>query len=195
MLINLMHGDCLERMKEIPDGSVEMILTDPPYGTTACKWDSIIPLEPMWEQLKRIIKPNGAIVLFSDEPFTSILRVSNIKSFKQPLVWLKPNATNPMQAKKRHLKKIEDISIFYSKQCTYNPQGLIRCNKTTKQGVTGLISDSRKSREKEYHQEFTGYPDTILKFNIAKGLHPTQKPRRRDCAGFYYGIRHNRRSS
>ena len=77
-MINLMLGDCLERMKEIPDGSVDLILTDPPYGTTACKWDSVIPLEPMWEQLKRIIKPNGAVVLFGQEPFSSFLRMSNI---------------------------------------------------------------------------------------------------------------------
>ena len=172
----LLMGDCLEKMKQIPSGSIDMILTDPPYGTTSCKWDSIIPLEPMWEQLKRIIKPNGAIVLFSDEPFTCMLRVSNIKDFKQSLIWLKPNATNPMQAKKRHLKKTEDISIFYGKQCTYKPQGLIKCSKVTKQGGVGVLSDSRKDRPKEYLQEFTGYPDTILKFNIAKGLHPTQKP-------------------
>ena len=82
MMINLMLGDYLERMKEIESGSVDMILTDPPYGTTACKWDSIIPLEPMWEQLKRIIKPNGAIVMFGAEPFSSALRMSNIKNFK-----------------------------------------------------------------------------------------------------------------
>ena len=81
-MINLMLGDCLERMKEIPDGSVDLILTDPPYGTTDCKWDSVIPLEPMWEQLKRIIKPNGAIVLFGSEPFSSFLRMSNIKNYK-----------------------------------------------------------------------------------------------------------------
>ncbi len=93
-MINLMQGDCLERMKEIPDGSVDMILTDPPYGTTACKWDSIIPLDPMWEQLKRIIKHNGAIVLFGAEPFSSLMRCSNLKQFKYDWVWQKDKATN-----------------------------------------------------------------------------------------------------
>lgn len=93
-MINLMLGDCLERMREIPAGSVDMVLTDPPYGTTACKWDSIIPLEPMWEQLKRIIKPNGAIVLFASQPFTSLLVASNIKDFKYCWVWDKVRASN-----------------------------------------------------------------------------------------------------
>ena len=85
--LNLWFGDCLERMKEIPDGSVDLILTDPPYGTTACKWDSVIPFEPMWAELKRIIKPNGAIVLFGSEPFSSALRMSNIKQYKYDWVW------------------------------------------------------------------------------------------------------------
>ena len=86
-MINLMLGDCLERMKEIPDGRIDLILTDPPYGTTACKWDSVIPLEPMWNELKRIIKPNGAIVLFGSQPFTSVLVASNLKMFKHCWVW------------------------------------------------------------------------------------------------------------
>ena len=96
-----MLGDCLERMKEIPDGSVDLILTDPPYGTTACKWDSVIPLEPMWEQLKRIIKPNGAIVLFGSEPFSSALRMSNIKQYKYDWVWEKERGTGFGNAKKQ----------------------------------------------------------------------------------------------
>ena len=86
---SLLFGDCLERMKEIPDGGVDLILTDPPYGTTACKWDSVIPFEPMWQELKRIIKPNGAIVLFGSEPFSSALRMSNIKQYKYDWVWMK----------------------------------------------------------------------------------------------------------
>jgi predicted methyltransferase len=95
-----MKGDCLERMKEIPDGSVDMVLTDPPYGTTACKWDSIIQLEPMWEQLKRIIKPNGAIVLFGSEPFSSALRMSNIRNYRYDWVWNKITARGHLVAKK-----------------------------------------------------------------------------------------------
>ncbi len=98
-MINLMQGDCLELMKTIPDGSVDLILTDPPYGTTACKWDSVIPFEPMWEQLKRVIKPNGAVVLFGAEPFSSLLRCSNIKDFKYDWVWEKSHATGHLNAK------------------------------------------------------------------------------------------------
>lgn len=111
----LMNGDCLERMREIPDGSVDMVLTDPPYGTTACKWDSIIPFEPMWVGLKRIIKPNGAIVLFGSEPFSSMLRVSNLKMFKYDWVWEKEQGVNPLLAKKQPLNNIEYIHVFYSK--------------------------------------------------------------------------------
>ena len=114
----LLQGDCLERMKEIESGSVDMILTDPPYGTTACKWDSIIPLEPMWEQLKRIIKPNGAIVMTAANPFTSVLICSNLKMFRQSLVWEKTLFTNFAMVKKQHAKKHEDVVVFYSKQPT-----------------------------------------------------------------------------
>jgi len=120
----LMKGDCLERMKEIPDGSVDMILTDPPYGTTACKWDSIIPLEPMWEQLKRIIKPNGAIVMTASQPFTTTLIASNMKMFKYCWVWKKSKPTGHLNAKKQPLKIYEDVVVFYLKQCAYNPQGV-----------------------------------------------------------------------
>ena len=97
--VNLMKGDCLEMMKSIPDGSVDLILTDPPFGTTKCKWDSVIPFEPMWEQLKRIIKPNGAIVLFGSEPFSSALRMSNIKMYKYDWIWEKSKATGYLNSK------------------------------------------------------------------------------------------------
>lgn len=110
----LMQGDCLERMKEIPDGSVDMVLADPPYGTTACKWDSIIPLDPMWEHLKRITKLNGAIVMTAAQPFTSVLITSNINMFKDCLVWKKNVASNFLNANRMHLKRHEDICIFLS---------------------------------------------------------------------------------
>ena len=100
-MIQLYNGDCLELMKNIPDGSVDLVLTDPPYGTTACKWDSVIPFEPMWEQLNRIIKPNGAICLFGSEPFSSALRMSNIKNFKYDWIWNKKLAGNGILAKKQ----------------------------------------------------------------------------------------------
>ena len=108
--MNLMLGDCLERMKEIPDGSVDLILADPPYGTTACKWDTIIPFEPMWEQLKRVTKKNGAIVLFGSQPFTSALVMSNVKMFKYEWVWDKVTARGHLVAKKRPMAQHEIYS-------------------------------------------------------------------------------------
>jgi site-specific DNA-methyltransferase (adenine-specific) len=112
--IQLIHGDCLEEMdKLIKQGvKIDAVITDPPYGTTACKWDSIIPLDPMWEQLKRVIKPNGAIVLFGSEPFSSALRMSNIKSYKYDLYWKKEKPTNFFQLKRRFGKVTENIIVF-----------------------------------------------------------------------------------
>ena len=112
-MIDLHNGACLEVMKAIPDGSVDMVLTDPPYGTTACKWDSVIPFGPMWDELKRIIKPNGAIVFFGSEPFSSLLRCSNLKMFRYDWVWEKEQGVNFLLAKKQPLKKHELISVFY----------------------------------------------------------------------------------
>lgn len=175
----LMKGDCLERMKEIPSGSVDVVLTDPPYGTTACKWDSIIPLEPMWEQLKRIIKPNGAIVMTASQPFTTSLIHSNLKDFKYCWYWEKEKAGNFQLAKKRAMKRIEDVCVFYSKQPNYNPQGLVKVdrvikNNTSKGGSMGHMSSVDK--RKEYRQEFTNYPNDRINFSNEKGLHESQKP-------------------
>lgn len=170
----LMQGDCLERMKEIPDGSVDMILTDPPYGTTACKWDSIIPLEPMWEQLKRVIKPNGAIVLTASQPFTSILGASNIKQLKYAWVWEKTAATGHLNAKRMPMKNAEDVLVFYAKQPTYNPQGLKDFNKIVRRGNNGGCYGQSG---KENLQKKTNYPRTIQKFKSeGKIVHSTQKP-------------------
>jgi len=173
-MINLMQGDCLERMKEIPDGSVDMILADPPYGTTACKWDSIIPLEPMWEQLKRIIKPNGAIVMTASQPFTSILGASNVKQLRYSWVWRKSAATGHLNAKRMPMKNHEDVLVFYSKQPTYNPQGLVDFGKTVRRGNNGgCYGDSGA----ENFQEKTGYPRTVRDFRSeGRTIHPTQKP-------------------
>ena len=110
--IELWHGDCLELMKNIPDGSVDLVLTDPPYGTTACKWDSVIPFEPMWEQLNRIIKTNGIIALFSNQPFTSTLISSNIANYKYNWVWLKNRGTGFQYAKSQPMRQTEDVCIF-----------------------------------------------------------------------------------
>lgn len=190
-MINLMQGDCLELMKTIPDGSVDLILTDPPYGTTACKWDSVIPFEPMWEQLKRIIKANGAIVLFGSEPFSSALRMSNIKQYKYDWVWEKNNPVGFVNAKLKPMNKHELIHIFSigktsngnKNNMPYNPQGLIPFNKEVKSGnkkgkENTYWRPSLKSSNNGGHiQEWTNYPTTILKFSKDKDrLHPTQKP-------------------
>lgn len=179
----LMKGDCLERMKEIPSGSVDSIICDPPYGSTSCKWDSVIPLDLMWEQLKRIIKPNGAIVLFGQEPFSSFLRCSNIDMFKYDWYWEKERLTNIHQVKKRAGKTVETISVFYEKQCIYNPQmqiydGVVRSNKV-KNGKIGGLADNKPKAVKEYKDNGTRYPTQVLKFKrdiLTSNLHPTQKP-------------------
>ena len=120
--IQLIHGDCLEKMNDIADGSVDMILCDLPYGTTNCKWDNVIPFEPLWEQYHRIIKDNGAIVLFGSEPFSSELRLSNIKLYKYDLIFHKSHPTGFASCRKRFMKYHENISVFYKKQPCFNPQ-------------------------------------------------------------------------
>lgn len=179
----LMKGDCLERMKEIESGSVDLILTDPPYNTTSCSWDLQIPFEAMWFELKRIIKPKGAIVLFGIEPFSSFLRCSNIKMFKYDWYWQKERPTNVMQVKRRAGKVVETISVFYSSQCLYNPQktvhtGELRTNKI-KNGTLGVLIDSKSNVPTSYQDDGTRYPIQVLKFNrdcLKSNLHPTQKP-------------------
>ena len=180
-MINLMLGDCLERMKEIPDGSVDLILTDPPYGTTACKWDSVIDLPLMWEQLKRIIKPAGAIVLFGQEPFSSFLRVSNIKGYKYDWIWDKVKQGAFATAKFAPLKQHELISVFSKDggKCNYFPQ-MVKMEKSR----TGKIYSSSDSASVKYNDGVERlytekYPKTIITESNAnnKGkMHPTQKP-------------------
>lgn len=178
----LWNGDCLKLMKDIPDKSMDAIICDLPYGTTACKWDSVIPFESIWEQYKRIIKDNGAIVLFGSEPFSSALRMSNIDNYKYDWYWNKSKPVGFANAKKMPLKDIETISVFYKKPPIYNPQGLIKCDreisnstKTKKQNnITAINGGAFKT--KSYKQEFTNYPRQVLKYGIEQGLHPTQKP-------------------
>ena len=172
-----MLGDCLERMKEIPDGSVDLILTDPPYGTTACKWDSVIPLEPMWEQLKRIIKPNGAIVMTASQPFTSVLVCSNLSMFAYEWVWVKSKITGVLNAKKMPVRKHESVLVFCDRKCTgtYNAQGLVRKGTVTKQGGNSDNYGNRSSDD--YVQEFTNWPRDVLEIKSeGNTVHPTQKP-------------------
>ena len=181
--VELKQGDCLELMKDIPDGSVDLVLTDPPYGTTACKWDSVIPFEPMWEQLNRIIKPNGAICLFGSEPFSSALRMSNIKNFKYDWIWNKKLAGNGILAKKQPLKIHEIVSVFHSG--IYIPQmakGRYRKKMGLKESeITGGNSYAKQTEtlgkyEPINKSEYKNYPRTILQFKSERGCHPTQKP-------------------
>jgi len=175
----LMQGDCLERMKEIPDGSVDMVLTDPPYGTTACKWDSVIDFDLMWEQLNRVIKPNGAICLFGSEPFSSALRMSNIKMFKYDWVWDKKFSGSIGIAKYQPMRTTERISVFY-KKVKYYPQ-MIKRDKPITNGSNKCKSDSGqiKSPKDGYKKIYTEkYPIDILTYSVRseRGYHPTQKP-------------------
>lgn len=168
------HGDCLELMQDINDKSIDMILCDLPYGTTACKWDSVIPFEPLWNHYKRIIKDNGAIVLTASQPFTSALVMSNIKMFKYCWVWEKSSVTGHLNARRMPMRKHEDIVIFCNGNCAYYPQGLKPFNKIKKRGHNGSNYGVSGS---ENFQEFTNYPRTIIKMdNDPKPIHSTQKP-------------------
>ena len=174
--INLINGDCLQEMKLIKDKSIDMILCDLPYGTTACKWDSVIPFGPMWEQINRVIKNNGAIVLFGSEPFSSYLRMSNIKNYKYDWVWNKALAGNGILAKRQPLKIHENIMVFHSK--IYHPQ-MTKGKFRKKMGLKESEITGGESFSEEYSNDLY-YPKSILDFSVGglrRGrLHPTQKP-------------------
>ena len=167
-----MKGDCLERMKEIKSGSVDAVICDPPYQITACKWDSIIPLEPMWEQLKRIIKPNGAIVMTASQPFTSALITSNLKDYKYNWVWHKKTAGNGVVAKYQPLKTHEDIVVFNGK---YSPQ-MTTGKMRMKGGKSKSSGESSAGLPPKYHASDKYYPKSVIDIKTERGLHPTQKP-------------------
>lgn len=185
--VQLWHGDCIELMKNIPSKSIDAIICDLPYQVTACKWDIMIPFKDLWDEYERIIKDNGAIVLFGREPFTSLLIVSNIKLYRQKLTWLKTRPTNVMNAKKQFMNWTEDIVIFYKKLPTFNPQmrtdgqftgrKIQRLNTDRSKGVFGKTGE-----KKDYIHEGNGglfYPKTVLEYsnvNNHKNIHPTQKP-------------------
>lgn len=181
-MITLIHGDCLEEMKNIPDGSIDMVLTDPPYGTTACKWDEIIPFEPMWEQLKRIIKQNGAIIMTASQPFTSKLVMSNLKMFKYEWVWEKERPTNPLLCKKQPPKYHENIIVFYEKQPTFNPTKVKRKEENKRNNKVRNYKDDTKTDTGKYGEMVLSgsddyiYQSNILRIPMQRGLHPTQKP-------------------
>ena len=187
--IQLYKGDCLEEMDELIERNikVDMVLTDPPYGTTACKWDCVIPFDAMWNRLNKLIKDNGAIVLFGSQPFTSSLISTNFEMFKYEWIWEKSRTVGFLNAKNAPLKKHENICVFSkgkTANCNknnmiYNPQGLIEINKIKKSvnQTNETVVGNRPSRNKEYVAKYTGYPSSIIRFNNEKKqVHPTQKP-------------------
>lgn len=178
--IELIRGDCLEEMKNIPDKSIGAVICDPPYGTTNCKWDTIIPFEPMWKELKRVIRPRGAIVLFASQPFTSALIMSNPKMFKYEWIWDKVTARGHLVAKKRPMAQHENICVFGDGAVTYNPQMTLKNRPERGSSVetsrTSLIGGTT-TKKKEFVIRTHSYPKTIQTFGMDKRVgHPTQKP-------------------
>lgn len=175
----LMLGDCLEQLKTIPDHSVDLILTDPPYGTTKCKWDVVIDFALLWPELKRVIKPNGAILLFGSEPFSSLLRTSNLAMFRYDWIWEKTNATGFLNAKNQPLRAHEVISVFYSRKPTYNPQKT-QGHKRKQFARADINSECYgKAIKRQAYDSDERFPRSIQCFNSDKqkeSLHPTQKP-------------------
>ena len=184
--MKLYNGDCLEVMKLILDKSIDVIITDPPYGTTACKWDSVIDFDLMWTQLNRIIKPNGAIVLFGNEPFSSALRMSNIKNYKYDWIWEKDKGSNIGISRKQPLRKTENISVFYKKQPFYNYKSdlldkpITRVLPNKKSETASLSSKNIGLKDRRYttytHKTKTNIIYAKRDNQFAKSLHPTQKP-------------------
>lgn len=166
-------------MKDIPDGSVDLILCDPPYGTTDCTWDSVLPFDRLWAEYNRLLKPDGAAVLFAAQPFTTQLIASNPKAFRYCWYWVKNQATGFTYARYQPMRKVEDVCVFYRKHGTYNPQGL---------QVVEKPKTRRRKKEKadhiykmgslmnDYTPRFKNYPKNVLAYDCERGYHPTQKP-------------------
>ena len=175
--MELLNGDCLELMKNIPDKSIDMILCDLPYGTTHNKWDTIIPFDKLWAQYKRIIKDNGAILLFSQMPFGASLIMSNPKMFRYEWIWEKNQAVGFLNAKKMPLRKHENILVFYKHLPTYNPQGLIKLDEPIQEeGSANRNGKNYGVADKSFIRTHTNYPTDIITFSKDSGYHPTQKP-------------------
>lgn len=176
--MTLLLGDCLDILPTLEDNSVDMVLVDLPYGTTACKWDSIIPLDKLWEQYNRICKEDAAMVFTAAQPFTTILAASNLENFRYEWIWEKPQGTNPMNAKVMPLKSHENILVFYRKKPIYNPQMWYSTPYTgfsSEESKIGEVYGSAKSKHRD-NPEGSRYPKTVLRFKQQKGFHPTQKP-------------------
>lgn len=185
----LIQGDCLELMRTIPDHSVDMVLADPPYGTTGCKWDKVIPINPLWDQIERVIKANGVICLFASEPFASKIRLSNIAHYKYDWIWIKSKGANFVHAKNQPLKRHEEVLVFSyapmghasvlgDRRMRYYPQGL-KEKTTTRRNASkkfGGCFGSRPSQLDVVTSRYTGYPGSLLEFRNETGYHQTQKP-------------------
>ena len=182
----LYNGDCLDVMATLPSASVDLILCDLPYGTTACSWDAVIPFEPLWAQYRRIATPNAAIVLTASQPFTTALIGSNVKQYRYNWYWKKPVGSGFQNAKKQPLRMLEDVCVFYASPPIYNPQGLTRINVTKVNKINAAKSvvggtegaGGLRTAGNTWVQEFTNYPKNILEFPVptAGKVHPTQKP-------------------
>ena len=174
-MIELFQGDCLELMKQIPDQSVDMILCDLPYGTTACKWDTVIPFEPLWAHYRRVAKRNATIVLTANHPFTATLVASNLRDFRYAWVWEKSKPVGHLRAKLQPMRAHEDILVFGVGSPRYYPQGLVKIEpRTVTRTNTGGVYGKQAGMPSV--QSFTNYPRTVLRFGVEEGLHPTQKP-------------------
>ena len=200
MVDTMIQGDCLEEMWDVPHKSIDMILCDLPYGTTACKWDTIIPFEPLWAHYKRIIKPNGAIVLTASQPFTSALVMSNVEWFKYCWYWRKSKPNGWQHAKNKPMTAIEECCVFSKapmghlsllgdKRMSYHPQGIISDGMKKVTSVAhGRMMGGRPNQVGKEYESFTGFPHNVLEFPNVTGtsaIHPTQKP----VALFEYLIR------
>lgn len=177
--MQLLNGDCLKLMKDIPDGAVDLVLCDPPYGTTDCSWDSVLPFDQLWGEYNRLLKPDGAAVLFAAQPFTTQLISSNQKAFKYCWYWLKNQPTGFAYARYQPMRKVEDICVFYRKHGTYNPQGLqkiVGAKVKRKRAPQGDSVYNMSSLLKDFTPRFKNYPKNVLQFDTERGLHPTQKP-------------------
>lgn len=188
--IRLFHGDCLEIMPQLSDQSIDCIICDPPFATTACKWDTLIPFDKLWKQYNRLLKPQGSVLLFGSEPFSTHMRMSNIKAFKYDWIWKKNNATGFQHAKNMPRKNYEIISVFSNasmghenllgdRRMIYNPQGVKDVHWEVRRSSSkfGNIVGKRASHKREGIQELTGFPTAILEFpKDRENFHPTQKP-------------------
>jgi len=178
MVADLRLGNCLEILPTLPDDSVDMLMVDLPYGTTACKWDSIIPLDELWKQYNRICKKSAAMVFTAQQPFTTTLASSNLENLRYEWIWEKPQGTNPMNAKVMPLKAHENVLVFYRAKPTYNPQMWLSTPYGGFKSDTAKIGEVYGSAQSKHRDnpEGTRYPKSVQKWKQEKGYHPTQKP-------------------